>query len=56
MYRFLFAVCLVVFIIGFGLQIRDYRRKPEQDKTMALVGLTLTALSFALIVAGNLLG
>lgn len=31
--------CLVVFIIGFGLQIRDYRRKPEQDKTMALAGL-----------------
>lgn len=31
--------CLVVFIIGFELQIRDYRRKPEQDKTMALVGL-----------------
>lgn len=48
--------CLVVFIIGFGLQIRGLPTQAGVGQDHGTRGADLTAPSFALIVAGNILG
>lgn len=56
MRQFISWLCLACFVIGFALQVRDYRRKPGQDKDRALIGLTLNAVAgfllFSLLIWG----